>query len=114
SSVYFFHSGSSRTFLKMSTYQSTASCGTPAGMKMPRSIVYSTSRPCDLHVGLSCHDCVAVTLFGYGIGFESNTQSGRSAPERQCAAAPIALFTVELTWLPTSCTATSPPPLNGT
>src|SRR6478736_2586103 len=83
-------------------------------MKMPRSIVYSTSRPADLQVGMSCHDCVAVTLFGYGIGLLSNTQSGRNAPERQWATASIGLLTVESTCLPTSWTATSPPPLNGT
>src|SRR5215211_3127919 len=83
-------------------------------MKKPRSMTYSTSRPCDLHVGTSCQDCVAVTLFGYGSGLLSNTQRGRSAPERQWAIASIGLFTVESTCLPTSCTATSPPPLNGT
>src|SRR6476660_2400480 len=83
-------------------------------MKMPRSIRYSTLRPADLHVGTSCHDCVAVTLFGYGIALESNTHSGRNAPERQWATASIGLLTVLSTCLPTSCTATSPPPLNGT
>src|SRR5687768_8720857 len=48
------------------------------------------------------------------MGLLSNTHSGRSAPERQCATASIGLLTDELMCLPTSCTATSPPPLNGT
>src|SRR6185312_13166119 len=82
-------------------------------MKMPRSIVYSTSRPCDLHVGMSSHDIVAVTLLGYGIFLESNTHSGRSAPARQWAIASIGLLTDESMCLPTSCTATVPPLLYG-
>src|SRR5690242_11778578 len=83
-------------------------------MKIPRSMRYSTARPCDLHVGMSPHDLSEVTFAEYFIGSLSNTQRGRTAPERQWATASIGLLTVESTCLPTSCTATSPPPLKGT
>ena len=57
---------------------------------------------------------MAVSLAGYGMRLLSNTHSGRSLPARQCDTASIGLLTVESMCLPTSCTATSPPPLNGT
>src|SRR5262245_51767109 len=63
---------------------------------------------------MSFHDIVVVTFSLYGIRVSSNTHSGRSDPARHCATASIGLLTVESTCLPTSWTATSPPPLNGT
>src|SRR5215212_302706 len=82
-------------------------------MKIPRSIRYSTGTPCEVQVGTSAHDMLFESLVGYGILSLSMTQSGRSLPARQCDSASIGLFTVESTCLPTSCTATSPPPLYG-
>jgi hypothetical protein len=75
---------------------------------------YSTSRPADLHVGMSPHAISLVTFSLYGSGFESKTHRGRRFPARHWATASMGLFTVESTCLPTSCVATSPPPLNGT
>ena len=69
------------------------------------------SRPCDLQVGMSAHDMSPAILSVTGSGLLSNTQSGRSAPARHCATASIGLLTVESMCLPTSWTATSPPPL---
>src|SRR3954467_14727646 len=62
---------------------------------------------------MSDHDILSVTFALYGMWFGSNTQRGFSLPLRQWATASIGLLTVESTCLPTSCTATSPPPLNG-
>src|SRR6185295_20340073 len=62
---------------------------------------------------MSAHDMVEVTFSLYGMRFGSNTHSGFSLPLRQCATASIGLLTVESMCLPTSCTATSPPPLKG-
>ncbi|MNC91777.1 hypothetical protein D3C83_80920 [compost metagenome] len=66
-----------------------------------------------LQVGMSAQDMVSVTLALYGSRFSSNTHRGFSLPPRQCATASIGLFTEESMCLPTSCTATAPPPLNG-
>src|SRR5512142_2093592 len=63
---------------------------------------------------MSCHDMSLVTLALYGIRWVSNTHNGRSLPARHCATASIGLLTDESMCLPTSCTATSPPPLYGT
>src|SRR5215212_1615381 len=109
-----FHSGVSRTFRKRSTYQFTWSGVAFGDMKIPRSIVYSMSRPCSLQVGMSCHDLPLAIGSVCSIRFSSKTQSGFSSPARHCETASIGLFTLDVMWPPTSCAATSPPPLYGT
>lgn len=93
-------------------YQATRSSVTPGGMKMPRVIRQSTGIPDFLHDAMPFTDVVSGIFALQGMCSSSSTHSARSLPPRQCPTASIGLFTVESTWLPISCTATSPPPWN--
>src|SRR4030065_342638 len=56
-------------------------------MKMPRSMLYWMSMPDSLQVGMSFQDMSVVILSVIATRSPPKTQSGRSAPEPQCAGA---------------------------
>ena len=95
--------------------EAAAASGSESAEEAP-AVVAITERWPELAVAaflmlLAAIDIVAVSFALYGNAVLSMTHSGRSLPARQCDSASIGLLTVESTCLPTSWTATSPPPL---
>src|SRR5207344_3433137 len=71
------------------------------------------SRPSSLHVGMSFHDWVSVTLVLYGMRSLSKTHNARTCPARHTSRFSEGLLTLDAVWLPTSWVAASPPDLYG-
>src|SRR3954447_17549293 len=72
------------------------------------------SRPASVHVGMSCHPCVALIFGPWGRRFELKRQSGRYVPAFHWPRLSLGLLVWDPTWPPASCTAVSAPLLNGT
>src|SRR5689334_11723454 len=70
--------------------------------------------PDSTHVGTSDHAIVSVTFALAARRLGLNTQSGFTSPPFHWPMLSLGLFVFESMWPPASCTAASPPLLNGT